>query len=158
VPYSSFAQFGAALCEVAGTTAPPLQPDQNGLTAFHLVMRDVVVNLAHLMPDEGASDDVLVMATFGPIPQEMELEVLRALAQSNFSMLGPRVPVLAVNPATGEVVLRQQLSLSDTEATDAFATILRLGELAREWRLNPTMAPLAPEAASVASVGHHQFA
>jgi hypothetical protein len=155
MPFSTFEQFSAALCDTAGIASPELAPDESGMIAFHLVIQDVVVNLVHMRAVGTDNDEVFLLVTFGAIPQDQELEVLQLLAEANFSMLSIDAPVFGRNPATGEVVLRQRILLSQIEAPGAYESIVRLVALAKQWRLNPTLAALESDASAV---DPHQFA
>jgi hypothetical protein len=135
--FATFAQFGAALCESAGVAFPDPTPAPDGIVAFHLIFQDVVVNLAHLAAP--GNQDVFILVTFGTVPQDLELQVLRLMLDANFSMLGGAAPVFGRNPETEEVVLRQVVRLSEIDAPEAFAAIGRSVELARQWRANPTL-------------------
>ena len=138
MPYSTFSEFGAALCNVAGIAFPRLQPDPNNVVAFHLVLDGVIVNVLH--HDAKGNDDAFVLVTFGQTPQQDECEVLRTLAEMNFVLMSGDAPVIGCNPETGEVVLRKALSLSLVDATSAYEAIRQLVALALEWRVNPLFA------------------
>lgn len=150
MPYSSFAEFGAALCAAAGVAAPVIAPDSTGLAAFHLVQGDVVSNFIHL--DESGIDDVMLLITFGAVPEHLELDVLRMVSDANFSLLGAAAPVFGRNPATGEIVLRQSFSLGRDDAHDAYGTLLQLSQFARDWRADPLLGQIhdLPHGAGVA--------
>ncbi|MBC7605225.1 MAG: CesT family type III secretion system chaperone [Ramlibacter sp.] len=149
MPYSDFTQFAQALCDCAGVAAPLVQPDLTGTVAFHLVLRDVVVNVLQLPAPEYPNDDVFILVTFGAIPADMELSALQMIAEANYTMLGAGAPVFGLNPATGEIVIRQQMCLSQVVASDAYAAIERLAQVARQWRIDPTLAPVAPQAHAI---------
>lgn len=137
MPYSSFRQFGAALCEAAGAALPDLKTDENGLVAFHLVIDDVTVNLLQLeLPD---NDEAFILVTFGAPPAGQELEVLRVMGDANFTMMSASSPVMCRDPDSGEVVLRKSLSLSTVEARSVLESIVELTRLARHWRIDPTL-------------------
>jgi hypothetical protein len=138
IPYTTFSEFGAALCEVAGVEFPQLQPYPDGVVAFHLVVDDVVVNLIHHQAPD--NDDVFVLVVFGMAPAQQECEVLRALAEMNFVLMSSDAPVLGCNPETDEVVLRKSVALSLVEAPAAFDAIRKLVTLALEWRADPLFA------------------
>ena len=133
--------FGAALCDAANVPFPKLEPEPNGLLAFHLLVGDVAVNLVHLeTPD---NDEAHMLVTFGAAPREQELQVLRTLADANYAMMASGSPVMCRQPETGEIVLRKSVSISLVEARDAFKAILQLAQLARRWRADPMLAELA---------------
>ena len=140
MPYANFSMFGSALCEVAGVPFPKLEPELNGLLAFHLMLRDVAVNLVHL--EAAGNDEAHMLVMFGIAPHDQELEVLRTLGDANFAMMASGSAVLCRQPDTGEIVLRKSVSLSLVEAGDAFKAIVQLAELARQWRVNPMLAQL----------------
>jgi hypothetical protein len=104
--FSSFSQFADALCKQAGAETPPLNPDSAGMVTFHMIVGDVTVNITHGTCGDGPDSEAFILVTFGLIPADQELEVLTLLAEANFSMLGADMPVLGLNPATAEVVLR----------------------------------------------------
>jgi hypothetical protein len=138
MPYSTFSEFGAALCDVAGLAFPGLEPDPNNVVAFHLVLDGVVVNVLH--HDAEGNDDAFILVTFGQTPEQDECEVLRTLAEMNFVLMSGDAPVMGCNPETGEVVLRKALSLSLVDAATALNAIRQLVVLALEWRANPLFA------------------
>ena len=138
MPYSTFSEFGAALCNIAGVEFPGLEPDPNNVVAFHLVLDGVVVNVLH--HDAEGNDDAFILVTFGQTPEQDECEVLRTLAEMNFVLMSGDAPVMGCNPETGEVVLRKALSLSLVDAATALDAIRQLVVLALEWRANPLFA------------------
>jgi hypothetical protein len=142
--FSSFSQFADALCKEAGAETPPLNPDSAGMVTFHMIVGDVTVNITHGTCGDGPDSEAFILVTFGLIPADQELEVLTLLAEANFSMLGADMPVLGLNPATAEVVLRQRVVLKETDATSAFELIIRLARLAQQWRVDPTLTPSFP--------------
>lgn len=154
MPFASFTQFSAALCETAGVAAPELKADEQGLIAFHLAMGDVYVNVVHMAVPE--NEDAFVLVIFGLLPEQRKLEVLELLAETNFTMIGAGAPVLGLDPATAEVVLRQHIRLSEAEAADVLADIFRFTEAARQWRVDPTFEQL--KSAGGLAVPDHGFA
>ncbi len=140
MPYSSFRQFGEALCKVAGVALPELRTDSTGLVAFNVVIDDVIVNLAQL--EVAQNDEAFMLVTFGTAPQDQELEVLRVMGDANFAMMPAGSPVLCRNPDTGEVVVRKSISLSRVEAQGAYDSMAQLVQLARHWRIDPTLEQL----------------
>ncbi|WP_048437861.1 CesT family type III secretion system chaperone [Caenimonas sp. SL110] len=141
MPYSSFRQFAAALCDVAGIAVPELTPDSNGLVAFHVVVDEVIVNLAQL--DMANNDEAFILVTFGAAPQDQELEVLRVMGDANFTMMSAGSPVMCRDPDSGEVILRKSISLGAVDARSVLDSIVQLAQLARHWRADPTLAQIA---------------
>ncbi|MES2635142.1 MAG: CesT family type III secretion system chaperone [Pseudomonadota bacterium] len=137
MPYSSFRQFGAALCAVAGLAPPEIEADAHGLVAFHFVIDDVMVNLAQL--DAAPTDEAFILVTFGQAPLDQELETLRVLGDANFTMMSAGSPVMCRNPDSGDVVLRKSISLGAVEAQGVFDSIVQLAQLAKHWRADPTL-------------------
>ena len=154
--YLRFLDFADALCTIAGAATPPLEPDANGMLTFHMILHDVAVNITTIVADENINgqDDAFILVTFGPIPAGQELEVLTLLAEANFTMLGADMPVLGLNPGTAQVVLRQRVVLAETDPASTYESILRLVDLALDWRANPT---LAPAGGSQLEVAGHEY-
>ncbi|CAN5736093.1 hypothetical protein BH11PSE7_BH11PSE7_07520 [soil metagenome] len=138
LPFSTFNEFGAALCEAAGVAFPSPLPDPDNVMAFHLVIDGVIVNLIH--HELEGNDDAFVLVVFGVVPEQDECEVLRVLAEMNFVLMSADAPVLGCNPETGEVVLRKAMSLSLVDAEAAFSAIKQLVAMALEWREHPLFA------------------
>lgn len=138
MPFSTFNEFGAALCEAAGVAFPSPLPDPNNVMAFHLVLDGVIVNLIH--HELEGNDDAFVLVVFGVTPEHDECEVLRVLAEMNFVLMSADAPVLCCNPDTREVVLRKALSISLVDAELAFSAIKQLVAMALEWRADPLFA------------------
>ncbi|MES2786888.1 MAG: CesT family type III secretion system chaperone [Pseudomonadota bacterium] len=137
MPYSSFRQFGVALCGAAGTALPDLKADANGLVAFHFVIDDVTVNVVQLeLPH---NDEAFILVVFGMAPSGQELEVLRVMGDANFTMMSASSPVMCRDPESGEMVLRKSIWLSMVEARDVLASIMQLTRLAKHWRADPTL-------------------
>lgn len=150
MPFADFSQFAHALCRCAGIATPQLEPDGAGVVAFHLVIQEVVVDVFQLPALGGEPcDDAFVAVTFGSIAQGMELDALQVMAEANYAMLGHAAPVFGMNPATGEVVMRQHIGLSRVDAQSAFDSIVRLTGIALRWRADPTLAPDEPSGNAV---------
>lgn len=147
MPSFKFEQLAADICSAAQVEVPDLRADDNGTLAFNLVMNEVVVNLVHLTAPDVDNDEAFILITFGKLPECNALESLRVLAETNFAVWGAQAPVFGLNPATHEVVVRQSITLSRIDAAAAFGALTRLVGLAREWRANPTMAPIHRNAA-----------
>jgi hypothetical protein len=142
--YLRFLEFADALCTVAGAATPLFEPEASGMLTFHMILHDVAVNITTIVAGEAmaAQDDAFILVTFGDIPAGQELEVLTLLAEANFTMVGVDMPVFGLNPATRQVVLRQRVVLAETDPVSAFEFIVRLVDLALDWRANPTLAPV----------------
>jgi hypothetical protein len=150
VSIDSFARFASALCGTAGAAVPELKPDGDELAAFHLVLGDVVVDVVHPLFSDDDVDEAFVLVAFGPIAQDTRLEVLQAMAEANFSLMGSSAPVFGMNPESGDVVLRKPVDLARADPAQTYAGILRLAEFARQWRVDPTMGSFNASGAALA--------
>ncbi|HVZ45053.1 MAG TPA: CesT family type III secretion system chaperone [Ramlibacter sp.] len=140
--FDSFTRFAEALCTTAGAQTPELAPDANGMLAFHFTFEDVTIDVVHLPGADGDNQDAFVLVGFGAVPEDKELDVLRNLAEANFSLLAADAPVFGMNPASGEIVLRKVIDLSHVDAVEALSEMRRLVGLARMWRADPELAQL----------------
>jgi hypothetical protein len=153
--YSTFEQFAAALCEAAGVPLPDLQLDASGMVAFQLTTRGVGIELAHWTVP--ANENVFVLVDLGTIAPEAELATLRLLAEANFALLSRSAPVFC-NAPSGEVVLRQLISMNDLDAAGALAMIKNLAAFALSWRADPTFLSVHYPPASATSPGSRALA
>lgn len=143
--HPTFTQFSEALCTAAGVQAPDLTTGEEGLLAFHLILRDVTIDLLHLQ--DQPVPEFMVLVTFGEIPEASERQVLRMMAEANFSLLGSGVPVYGCNPDSGQMVLRLSVPLHEADPVQTFRLLQRLTELVLQWRADPTLDTLSTAAA-----------
>jgi hypothetical protein len=111
---ANFESLCAGFCELVKVTPPPLKADDQGLVAFHLVLRGQTVNLVH-RPDT-SPDHFFVLFDLGPIshgsPDTQDSAArFQALLDANYVLLELNPPVFSRNPATGEAVLQYVFSL-----------------------------------------------
>lgn len=151
MPFANFLEFGAGVCEVAGIVFPELQPDANGVLAFHLKWQDVVMDFMQRPEQAGIAS---MSINFGSIPDELELDALRALVEANLAMFGPDGPVFCKYPGSRQVVLQKILQLSDIDGVSMVQMLDRAANIARNWRADPTFANFGIEPANGQKVAH----
>ncbi len=127
----TFATLCIGLCEVAGVSAPDMMPDEAGGLAIEIDLQGVRVVIAqHPRLD---SEQLLLMATFGPLPAEQRLEACRALLNINCQShsLGY---AFACNPAGGDVVLKQLCAVGEISPQDLYQRLVQMVEGIHGWR------------------------
>lgn len=111
---ASFEELCAGFCEVIGARPPVLSADDNGLVAFHVILRDVTINLVH-RPDT-SPDHVFVVFEAGPMG-------LQAILDANFILLQVNPPVFSRNPKTGDAVLQCVYPLFEASSSGLYELI-----------------------------------
>lgn len=130
---SSFHELASAFGELSGTTPPVLEADEDGVTAFHLLVRGIYVNLAHAAGSNPGA--VFLMVGFGPVPPDNEAEVWRMLMDINFLMMSTNAPAFSRDPNSGEVLLQMVVPLENIEVTAFYQfACSQLVDLALRWR------------------------
>ena len=131
---ASFEDLCAGFCEIAKVPAPPLQADAQGLIAFHVILRDVTVNLVHC--PERCADHAFILFEFGPMGQDGadRCEALQALLDANFLPLQVHPPVFSRNPATGDALLQYVYPFFEATPTGLLELIDDGVEMALRWR------------------------
>lgn len=130
---ASFEDLCAGFCELAHVASPALAPDERGITACHVTLRDVTVNLIHC-PDENA-DPVFVLFEFGTVDDTPNAHgALNELLAANFRQLHAQAPVYTRNPIDGQIVRRHVYSLSEATPNGLFDLIESGVAQALQWR------------------------
>jgi hypothetical protein len=128
---ANFEELCRGLCDVAGAEPPDLTPDALGNCAIEVEFNDVRVILVH-RPQSGPGRAGM-RVIFGPLPAGRELQACRALLDINAQTqnLGT---TFGRNPATGEIVLKQEYVFADTTPVDLYGRIVSIVEGVRGWR------------------------
>lgn len=136
---TGFYELAAQFCAAIESPVPELTPDGDGVLSFSAVVRDVHVAAAHdPLTHPGL---VLVYATFGPVPVERELQVLRALLQANLLMTRPAAPTFTRNPDDGLVILRYACPLSELTGSALWDSLQAVIDSALQWREDYFLGP-----------------
>jgi hypothetical protein len=133
---SSFEEMCAGFCELIAVSPPVLRADANGLVAFHVVLRNATVILAHRPAT--SKDHFFVLFELGPISGQAESAAteMQALLEANFVLLQVNAPVFSRNPATGDAVLQYVFPLFDTTVTGLYELIDKEIDRLFRWREN----------------------
>ncbi|HVZ43673.1 MAG TPA: CesT family type III secretion system chaperone [Ramlibacter sp.] len=120
---ANFEELCAGFCEVIGVAPPALKADANGLVAFHVIFRDMIVNLVH-RPDV-SPDHVFVVFEVGPLGEDRERASVQfqAFLEANFVLLQVNPPVFSRNPATGDAILQYVYSLFEASPSGLYELI-----------------------------------
>ena len=128
----SFDELKISLCEIAGVEPPQLQEDDDGIAAFTLELDGVATSLLQY---RGRPDSFILASRLGAVAPADESNASRMLMESNFLMLGEAAtPCVGRNPITGDFVLHFTYRLAEASGADVYQTIVRMTELAQEWR------------------------
>lgn len=136
-----FHELAAQFCIAAGSPIAELTPDGEGVISFSVVVRDVHVAVAH--DPIAHAGLVFVYATFGPVPQQRELEICRALLYANLLMLRPTAPAFTRNPDDGQVILRYICPLADLTGSALWDGLQAMVDSALQWRQGWFLEPVA---------------
>lgn len=137
-----FEQLCASLCGAAGAAgghAREVRVDVNDVAVL-------------IRPDDApAPTRVRLCVSFGPLPEEKPLSACQALMEVNSLMLWSADCSFARDPATGEIVLQYSYPLEGASASELYATVLELAEVARSWREHWFLCPsgLSPVASLI---------
>jgi hypothetical protein len=120
---ASFEDLCAGLCELVKVSPPPLKADENGLIAFHIVLRGETVNFVyrpHTCPEH-----MFVLFDLGPLDHGTEESAaqLQALLDANYALLELNPPFFSRNPATGDAVLQYTTSLFEATPDDVYTLV-----------------------------------
>lgn len=145
---ASFQDLCTGFCELVQVTPPPLQIDERGLVAFHVVLRGVTINLVHR--PQVSPDHVFVLFELGALSQDEATSdaQLHALLDANFVLLEVNPPVFSRNPATGEAVLQYVYPLFEATPNDLYGLIHKEIDRISDWRLGNQPATDTPPLAS----------
>ena len=136
---SKFHQLCKSLCEAAGSSVPPLDPDLNGDMAIEVGFGDVSIAVSHEPGRAPAHAHVSVI--FGPLPPGRALAASQALMELNTVMLKQCDCTFARHPDSGEIVLRYPYRLSGASALDLYGRLVEFAEIARAWREHHFLSP-----------------
>lgn len=115
-------------CKEVNLADPEAMVEQCRFTA-----NEVLFTLAH-SGDEMPAQAVLV-ADFGPLPQERSAEAIRKLLEINFfTFSDPGCPAFVIQPDTGNVLLMQRIALLLVSAEGLRMLVENIAQHARLWR------------------------
>lgn len=121
-------------CRITHASVPELREGEDGVVAFNLAWRDVLVDV---MVRPAASDDhAFILFDLGP-PDTARVPASRtllALMQMNFLALRVNQPVFSCHPQTQAVVLQWAFPLTDSTAAGLHQAIEEGVQLALQWR------------------------
>ena len=148
---ASFEELCAGFCEIAGVPTPALVANANGLIAFHMVLRDVTVNVIH--SPEKCAGHAFILFDLGPVGQDDadSSRGLQTLLHANFLQLQVHPPMYSRNPKTGDVVLQFVYPFFEATPNGLFDLIDSGVNLALRWRehvLRPKSSADGPAAAA----------
>ncbi len=128
---TDFSALCQALCTQLGVQPPELEPDPLGVVGFTVQLRGVDLAVLHTRPTDAFT---LLLVNFGPLDEDREPGIWRALMDANFLLVGPDAPAFSRNPVTGEVLLQHVLPLADVDAAQLRARMVHMAEVALQWR------------------------
>lgn len=133
---ASFEDLCAGFCEIVKVPPPELKADEQGLIAFHVVVRGTTINMIHC--PERSEDHLFVIFELGPLGQEgpAGFAELQALLNANYVLLQVNPPVFSRNAATGEVVLQYVYPLFDATPSSLHELIDEGVDWILDWREN----------------------
>ncbi len=122
----------AQFCPLIGVAPPEITCGPDGVLAFTVTVREVVVAVAHEPVSQPQS--AMVHVFYGKVPLENELAVLTELLRANFYMDAPNDPAFSFNPETREVALRFAYLLAQGSGEHLLAAVQHSVDIALEWR------------------------
>lgn len=128
----SFHDLAAQFCEAAGSPAPELLPNEDGVLAFTAMVRAVQVTVTHdpaLQPGHA-----VMFVTFGPVPPHRQLEVYRDLLHNNLLLVQAGAPAFSLNPFDDQVILQYMCPLPGASGTLLWAGLQGVVDGALQWR------------------------
>lgn len=128
---ADFSALCQALCTQLGVQAPQLEPDPLGVVGITVQLQGVDLAVLHTRPTDAFA---LLLVTFGPLDEDREPGIWRALMDANFLLVGPDAPAFSRNPVTGEVLLQHVLPLANVDAAQLRVRMVRMAEVALQWR------------------------
>ena len=140
----SFNDLCAGFCELAGVPAPILKPDARGVIAFHVILRDVTVNIVHA--PARCEDHAFILFEFGPFRGDHAdpASDLGGLLDANFLSMQPYPPVFSRNPVNGDALLQYVYPFFDATPT-GLLELVELGvQKALSWRQGAKVAQRVP--------------
>ncbi len=139
---ASFNDLCAGFCDLVKVTPPLLKADAQGRVAFHVVLRETIVNLVHC-PDESPGY-AFVVFEFGPLGQDGAVahDQAQVLLGANFNLLQVHPPVFSINPATGDAVLQYIYPLFEATPHDLYELVDQGVDHIAHWRAGPAAQPV----------------
>jgi hypothetical protein len=131
---ATFEDLCAGFCRLAQVPSPALAPDGDGMTAFHVEMHGVGVDVIYV-PSKAHALAFLVFE-LGPMHQQRREapHIMQALLQSNYLPMMAHAPTFACNPVSGDAVLQCTFPILDG-TPEGLATVVEEGvRLAHVWR------------------------
>ncbi len=113
---ADFERLCAGFCERSKIHPPALQAQADGMLAFNIDWRGVMIDM--LYEPVGSPGHAFVLFQLGPIEQGRHdpWRIQLALLQANFLSLQVNPPMFSCHPETGDAVLQCTVSLA--QATD----------------------------------------
>lgn len=151
----SFRELYEGFCNAAGLPAPELlQDDGLGITAFHVQVRGVTVNVVHAR--DLHHGQLLVQAECGLIASSDAAAVMQSMLEANFFRMHERPFMFSRNPFSGEVALECMYPFAALDGAGLLELIEEGVELATRWRHGTF--PQASQAACAAPLSIHDLA
>jgi hypothetical protein len=129
---ASFEELCSGFCEIAGFAPPVLTPNDRGTLAFSVRLKGVVVTA--LEPDHARGESAILIAEFGALRQDQELNGMLALLDANLFMMDVDAPRFCRNPRNGEIILQWTCPLWDVSPTEVYRRITQMVDVAVLWR------------------------
>lgn len=145
---TTFKELCQGLCQVPGIAVTESSDDEQGGLAIDVEVHGVRVALSH-GPRTGLHR-ALMIATFGQLPAGRESDACRTLLNINRQVLSLGF-AFGRNPATGEIVLKQNYSFDQATAEGLHKRIATMADCVNHWRRHHFLAEGAQGA-----VGHAQ--
>ena len=132
MPLTSFHELAAQFCKAAGSPAPELQPNEDGVLAFMATVRGVDVTVTQdpaLQPGHA-----VVFVAFGYVAQDRQLEVYRDLLHNNMLLVQAGAPAFSLNPFDQQVILQYMCPLHSASGANLWAGLQGVVDGALQWR------------------------
>lgn len=131
---ASFSDLCAGFCELADVPAPSLKPDARSVVAFHVILRDVTVNIVYA--PERCEDHAFILFEFGPFRGQHAdpASDLGGLLDANFLSMQPYPPVFSRNPVNGDALLQYVYPFFEATPTGLLELVERGVQKALRWR------------------------
>jgi hypothetical protein len=126
----TFEALCAGLSKLLQAAAPEVRVDQHGLAALTIESERAVVTIAQ---HRDTPEHLMVISNIGPVDQDNEVRMLRAVLDANFLLLGPGSPTFSRNSETGNVLLQYCCPIASCTPESVSTTIGHFAELARRW-------------------------
>ncbi|HVZ44817.1 MAG TPA: CesT family type III secretion system chaperone [Ramlibacter sp.] len=142
----------ASLCELFGIAPPAIAEDASGVSAVTFEVDGVATSVMHI---RALGDSIVIAAKLGSVGPDEELHACRAFLEANFLMAGRAAsPSIGRDPATGDFVVNYARPLDTATAPDLYQAVMRMTELATQWRAHLVPARPAVDSLAMLATAH----